>query len=792
MRLSYKWLNEYVKVDDIDPITLQEKLTSSGNEVEGVESYNIDKLYIGQVVSFEKHPDSDHLNICMVDYGDGLKQIVCGANNFKVNDKVIVATPGCKLEVGIIEVSSIKGVVSYGMLCSLNELGVDKKYLSEEEINGIKILGDDAIIGEDPIKYLGLDDTVFDVSITPNRIDCTTMWGMSKEVGAILNRKASIPYIKDYSKIGSDSSFSLDVKTAKCPVFLLKVVNDLKIGSSPKWMRERLMAAGVKSVNNIVDISNYVMLETGQPLHFYDLKKFDKKNISVVDDFEGKIQLLDGIEYDVLKGDILICSDDKPIGLAGIMGGEESKIEDDTNSIVIEAALFNNVSIRNSANRLGLNTEASSRFSKTLEPLSQIKAVDRACELLVELCDAKSFEKTIEYGLKEYENIVVKESLEHCNKYLGTDFSEKEVYDVLNALDLNVEVKDSTFICHIPSYRTDLKIREDLDEEIIRLIGYDRLKTTLPMMTTTFGSLNKEQKLERKTRNIFKSYNLDEIVTYSLVKKEYVDNGLMKKYEPVELASPLSDDRRYVRNSLFYSLLETASYNLNRKNSNVNLYEISNVYEKDSVNKRLAILLNGNLQSSKLYNVKIKNDFYVMKGMIESYIDLLGIDETRVLYKENDDLHFHPYRSAKVYIDNKLFGIFGELHPEVLKVFDFKDIIYGEFDLDLINDLSKDILHYEPLDKYPSVSRDLAVVLNKDVKAKYIIDSINSIGQSLIRLVEIFDIYYGENIGEDKKSIAFNIKFQSSERTLKDQEINEIIDKIVQTIKDKFNGELRN
>ncbi|NLC97237.1 MAG: phenylalanine--tRNA ligase subunit beta [Erysipelotrichaceae bacterium] len=793
MKISYNWLKEYVSLDGVTPNDLADKLTQAGLEIEGIEKVaNGDNLVIGKVLSVKPHPDSNHLKVCDVDYGQGSVQIVCGAPNVKENQKVIVAKVGANLPELTIKKGVIRGVESNGMICALFELGVDKKHLSEEQLSGIEVLSDDAPIGEDPLKYLGLDDVVLDASPTPNRADCMSMWGVAKEVGAVLKRKATIPYSEGAANVGKETSLIIDSKSKNCPVFVGKVVNKVVVKPSPKWMVDYLHAAGVKSINNIVDISNYVMLETGQPLHFYDADKFEKKEITVIDGLNSTITALDGIEYQLEESDLIITTNNEAIGLAGIMGGDESKIEENTKSIIIEAALFNHVTIRTTANRLGLNTEASSRFVKGIEPLAQIKAVDRSVALLLELAEADDFEKTVIFGNPNYEPIQVVETIEHCNELLGTNYTIEQVKEVLDALDFNVRVDKNTFTCTIPSYRTDIKIKEDIDEEIIRLIGFDTLPMTLPKMVATIGELDEKQKLERLTKNIMKSYGLSEIVTYSLVKEEYVLDGIMPFGDHIKLASPLSDDRKFIRNSLMPSMLECVSYNQNRKASNINLFEISNVYEKDIVQTRLSIALNGELQSSKLHKVSIKNDFYTLKGLLETYLEKLGIASSRVSIKANEDNnYFHPYRSAKIYIQNKLFGIFGEISPLYSKKLDIENVIYGEFIMDVLYEIKTPRIKFTPLDRYPSVSRDIALIVDDSLEAKKILDVINKNGGKLIKSLEIFDVYKGEHIEDGKKSIALKIVYQSKDKTLTEAEVSKVHENILEKLEKEVNAQLR-
>lgn len=794
MKVSYNWLKQYVDLDGVTPLELADKLTTAGLEIEGVEPVaQGTNLVIGQVLTCENHPDSDHLHVTTVEYGEGPKQIVCGAPNVKAGLKVIVAKAGAKLPGGEIKCGKIRGVESNGMICALFELGVDKKQLRQDQIDGIEILNEDAPIGEDPLKYLGLDDTVLDASPTPNRPDLLSMWGVAKEAGAVLNRKVSLPTGTDSTKVGEKGDFKVASKSEKCPYFLGKVVNNLKVGPSPDWMSAHLKAAGIKSINNVVDISNYVMLETGQPLHFYNLAKLPHHEITVVDDIDMTMTALDGIEYNVVKGDLVITTNGEPTGLAGIMGGDDSKIDEETTSIFIEAAHFNHVSIRNTSRRLGLATEAASRFIKGIEPLAQIKAVDRCVELLTELCGATGFEANVEAGTNEYTPTVVVETLTHANMLLGTNFTMEEVTGALKALDLETVVDGDTFTCTIPSYRGDLKIREDLDEEIIRLLGYNGLNETLPAMSATVGALSSRQKLRRTLRTTLNGFGLNEIVTYTLVKDEYIGDSVMPFGNVVKVMQPLSEDRKNVRNSLMSSVLASVAYNLNRQAADINVFETSNVYSEDSVEERLAIALHGSLQANKLHGINVKSDFYTLKGIILDILDKIGYNESRIQIKPNtlDTDHFHPYRSACVYVGKDLLGIFGDVHPTFAKKCGVNSVVYAELKLEVILKNKASKVRFVPLDKYPSVSRDISLVVSKEVSAQTLISTIKKAGNTLVRNVNVFDVYEGEHVEKGMKSVALNIIYQATDHTLKDDEIQSVHANILKDLENKCKAVLR-
>ena len=794
MKVSYNWLKEYVSLEDVSPSELADKLTTAGLEVEDMYPVaSATNIVIGEVVECEAHPDSDHLNCCKVNIASEVLSIVCGAPNVRKGLKVIVAKVGAKLPQLEIKAGNIRGQVSNGMICSLAELGVNPANLRQEQIDGIEELPADAVVGNEKVlEYLLLDDYVLDIGLTFNRKDCLSMWNMAIEVGAVLKREVKLPEYLNASKVGGNTSFKLASKTEKCNKFIGKVVNEVKVKESPKWMKEYLHAAGIKAINNLVDISNYVMLETGQPLHFYDLSKLNNQNITVVDDLEMNFTALDGNEYEIHKGDLMITTDGVASGIAGIMGGEESKIDENTKSIFIETANFDLVSVRNTSRRLGLNTEASFRFSKGLEPLAQIKAMDRAVQLLSQLADAKGFEENVSFGNFEFQAREVKETISHANGLLGTNFSENEIKDALYYLDFNPVFNGDEFTCTIPSYRTDIVIREDIDEEIIRIIGFDSLKTTLPYMEATAGQLTKEQKGRRLIRNFLTGQGISEVITYTLVNDNHIENGLMPFNENVKLYQPLSEERKYIRNSLMYSLLECKAYNSARKASDTNIFEISNVYAQDSYEERLGILLSGSLQKSLLHKIDIKGDFYTLKETIIALLAKFGFKSNRIFVKENksDLIHFNPYASAEIYLGKDLLGIIGNVHPSLAKEFNLKDLVYGELKLSVINNNRAAKVKFKAIDKYPASSRDIALVVKEDILAGEITKVITTAAK-IVNKVEIFDVYQGEHVASGYKSLAISIKYQADNHTLTEDEIVKVHEEILKKLKNKFDADLR-
>ena len=795
MKLSYKWLNEYIDLSDITPNELAEKMTTAGLEVEAVEPLAFaTKLTIGEVVECEDI-EGTHLKATKTRISDNeIVDIVCGAPNCRKGLKVIVALPGCELEGGTISAKPVRGHESNGMLCSLSELNVDKKFLSEAQLAGIEELEEDAPVGcDDVLGYLGLDDTVLDVSLTPNRADCSAMWNMAKEVGAILHKEVKWPDYENKANVGDKTDFKVVLKTEKCPAFTGKVVNHVVVKETPKWMKNYLNASGINSINNVVDISNFVMLETGQPLHYYNLAKLPKKDITVVDDIDMTFTALDGEEFKVEKGDLMISTGGEPTGIAGIMGGEESMIDETTTAIFIEAANFDAASIRKTSIRMNLLTEAAQRFTKGIEPLSMQKAVDRSVQLLEEYADASGFEETILAGSVNDEPRIVKETLTHANALLGTQFTMDEVKETLEWLDFKPEVNGDEITCTIPSYRIDIERPADIDEEIIRLIGFDSLKSTLPTMVATVGKLTPTQALRRKTRDVFTSLGLNEIVTYTLVSEEFVKEGYHPCGEPIALAMPMSEARKYIRNNLFHSALECVEYNEAHQNNNNAFFEISKVYGQGVEEERVSIVLDGLLQEDRLHKYELTSDFYTLKGIIMDYLERLGFSGKRVLVSENktDTDHFHPYKSAELYLDKQFIGVFGELHPKVLKKYSLKHAVYAELNLDVISNATPARLKFNALNRFPQVSRDIAFVVDKDVSAKQLLECVSRSGVKLVSDTQIFDVYEGSHVEEGKKSVAMRIIYQADDRTLKDEEIKEAHEKILSELEKKVSAQLR-
>lgn len=801
MKISKKWLERYMDLGQRSMDEIATTVTNAGFEVEDIVPLSQGtNLVIGEVLTCKDHPDSDHLHITTVNTGDQVRPIVCGAPNVAAGQKVIVALPGAKLPGGEIKSGKIRGEVSDGMICSLAELGVDKHTLSEAQLSGIEVLDQDAPVGHtDPLGYLGYDDTVLDIGLTPNRADCQAAWNMASETAAILNIPCQLPEVAGAADIASDVPTQLKIvsETEKCPHFYGKVVNSVTIKPSPKWMQELLRASGMNSINNVVDISNIVMLETGQPMHFYDKNALPHQEITVKDNLDTDYTTLDGETYHLQSGDVVITSNGQPIGIGGVMGGNDSKVEDNTQGIIIECASFDHVSIRNTARRLNLNTESSIRYQKGIEPLAAKKAIDRAVDLLIQYADAKDFEQTVEFGCDHYEEKTITCTVEQLNHRLGTDFAKEEIVDVFARLNLEPTVEGTTINVKVPSTRQDLEGMADLSEEVIRMIGYDRLPSTLPVMEMTEGKLNPQQRQRRFIQTFLCENGLQDAITYTLVSSAKKENAIFSTGDALELPTPLSEERRYLRTSILPSLLESAAYNHSRGNKGVNMFEISELTSTQGVIEHLAIVLTGAMNETRWLKTSTPADFYTLKGLVETILERSGISENRLFFKPNqkDTTHFHPGRSAEVYVGKDLIGLMGEIHPLYANEVGLKHAVMAELDLDQILETKKSKIRFTPVSKYPAVYRDLAFVVEKDLPASKIVEVIKRSGklgkESIVKNVDVFDVYQGEHVGEHEKSIALTMTFQSDVQTLDDKTITTIFNSIIDAIVNQCKATLR-
>lgn len=795
MEASLKLLNQYVKVDDLLAEEVAAKLTSIGHEVEGMHVFaRGNKLVVGYVKECHPHPDSDHLNVCQVEVAkDVVNQIVCGAPNVAKGQKVIVALPGCDLGEGFkIKESQIRGVVSNGMICSIAELGIDQRLLREEDKAGIHVLPSDAPVGEDALKYMGYDDTVLEIGLTPNRADCMAMTSLAYEVGALLNREVKLPQMVELDEL--DSEITVDVETDLCPFFGAKLVKGVTTKESPEWLRTALMASGIKPINNIVDISNFVMVETGQPIHMYDYDKLKKKGFVIRTGFHQKAILLDEKEYEILPEDIIVSTDDGIGCVAGVMGGNDTKIDETTTNIVIEAATFNGAALRNTARRLNLLTDASQHYIKgAIDTANTLRVLNRCAALLKDLADAKEIYKSVTtpYEVKQK---VITLTTSRVNGLLGTSITTKEVADIFTRLHFAYTLEGETFNVTVPTYRNDMSMPADLIEEVARMYGYDTIPSTLPFMSMTKGALTDVQSKTRFIRHLLSDLGLHEVITYTLTSPTMVDDfNLFHHNEDVKLMLPLGEERSVTRKSVIPSLLQVINYNNSHANKDVCIYEISNTYSKDTEIQTLTIAGSGMYQTVPWLQMCQKVDFYLIKGFVETIFKKLCIEESRYTLKpvEEDNPYFHPGRSGYIMMGKEIVGVIGEIHPRMAKKYDVKETYVAELNLSVLLQLRTRALKFTAIPQYPAVTRDIALVMDKDIPTYDVVRSIQKASKRLLANTQIFDVYEGEHIEAGKKSVAFALTFQDPSKTLDEVAINEAMTHILATVKKEHNAVLR-
>ena len=797
MLVSIKEIKKYVDLGDASPIDIADKLTFAGIEVEEVSTLaSGTNLVIGHILECEAHPDSDHLHVLKVDLGPkyGIEQIVCGAPNARVGLKVIVARVGAKLPGGEIKNGVIRGVSSNGMCCSLNELGVDPKYLSEAQTKGIEELPSDAVVGnEDVLGYLGLDDAILNLKVLANRPDLLSIYNVAREIGAIYQKEVKIPTYEIKETFKTD--LVVGSETDRCSQFSGRELRGIVTKESPKFMKEALRSMGVRSINNIVDIGNYVMLLTGQPLHMYDMDKLPAHKLIARSDLEGDFVALDEKTYKVINNDIVITSEGKMMCLGGVMGSLECAVDNNTNNIYIEAASFDGASIRHTSSRLGLVSESSQRFVKGTNHFQSVDVINFASYLIREYAECNEFSNIVIYQNEKEPNRIVSSSVAKINNRLGTDFTKEEIENALNRLYFKTSFKnDDEFDSETPSFRLDVSCSADLSEEVIRLLGFSHVKSILPCLDVKVGALTIRQQRLKNIREYLLSQGLDECLTYSLEsKKDSEKFNLLHEEEHYSLLNPLTDEREVFRTHIAYSLLEAASYNVSRQNKDLALFETANMISKTSRSEHLSIVLVGNRHIRDLLNVT-PYSFYDLKGLVEGIFTLFGIEASRYRFDRytSKKEELHPGKSAYVVFQNRPIGAFGELHPNAYKDFDFgKAKAYVlELDLEALLDAKVTINKMAPISKFPTVSRDLAFIVDKNVTAGELIKMIKVSGKGIVKDVNIFDVYEGSNIASNKKSVAINISL-SGDHTLTDKEIVDAMDKIKFELNKKFNIELR-
>ena len=786
MKLSTNFLKDYIDID-VDVKQLAEDMTRVGNEYDSASNLiNATKLVIGQITECEPHPDSDHLHLCKVNIGTEVLDIVCGAPNARTGLKVIVALDGAVLPEKTIKKGMIRGQESNGMLCSIAELGLEHKFLKPEDSEGIAELGEDAEIGGDPIKYLQMDDGVIDFELTANRGDLLSILGMAYEVGAIYDKKVKEVDLK-HKESGEDinKTFKTEVKTENCSKLLVKKVENVKIEESPIFIKNRLIASGIRPINNVVDISNYVMLELGQPLHFYDADKLGNKLVVRMAEDGEKLTTLDNVERTLTSEDIVIADATHGVGLAGVMGGLETEVEPDTKNIIIESAIFDSVKVRKTSKKI-VRSEASNRFEKGLDPERTTMAIERACKLLEEYAGGTVVTGTVEYDKTNNKEKEIEITFKNINDVLGTVIPNEEILNVFRKLGFSYKVNGEKIKVTVPTRRLDISIKEDLIEEVSRIYGVDNIEGKLPIVPMRKGSYDKTQ---REIRNKMIALGLKETLTYVLINDKEVNGYTLDKFEPLKLLDPITEDRNTLRYSMIPSLYKVYEYNKAREQKDISIFEIGKgFYKKGEVygeDTKLCVLMSGKYSTGLNNNKTV--DFYVIKGIAEEVLDYLGYSGRYSFMKQEMPKEMHPGQSAMINVNGSNIGMIGKIHPSVTK----DDVYVLEINLDELFTKKVGKMKYKEFSKFPSINKDIALVVDKKSVSKDIEKVIKSAGGSLLTNIEVFDVYTGVGVGIDKKSIAYSLTFSYMKKTLTDEEINGLMDKIIDAVSKKCGAELR-
>lgn len=799
MKASIEWLKEYSDID-VDAVKLGDILTMTGSKVETIEQRgnDIKNVVVGKILEIVKHPDSDHLVITQMDLGDEKVQIVTGADNIKVGDIVPVAKDGSELPGGVkIKKGKLRGIDSCGMMCSVGELGLDINQYTGQIEHGIMILDKNLEnkLGEDIVDILNLREDIIDFEITPNRPDCLAIEGLGRETAVSLGKEFKNPRknidelkIEDKNEI---EGLKVEIETPDlCYRYITRLVKNVKIAPSPEWLVRRLNACGIRSINNIVDITNYVMLEMGQPMHAFDINSIEGKHIVVRRAKNGeKITTLDEEERTLDENDLVIADETKPVAIAGVMGGMNSEIEKDTETVVFESASFYGGAVRKTAKKVGLRTESSSRFEKGLSPENALRAINRAMELVEEINAGEVVEGKIDvYPTKQKTN-KINLDYDRINKLLGTKISKEEMIDTLEKLNIKVE----NDIAIAPYFRTDIEQLADIAEEVLRFYGYDKLDTTLVESDTTIGIRNKEQKIEQKIKNVLVNSGLSEIYTYGFVSDKDLEKSKINKdlkETSILIQNPLSDEYRLMRPSTIPSMMQTLATNANKKNSSAKLFDISKSYK--NINNEVEngeVPLQENILTIGMYGDDI--DFYTVKGLIENVLETSSINRYDIV-RETENESYHTGRCANIKVGIDVIATIGEVHPEVLDNYGIEKRAYlAEVNLSKVTKYSKVNKKYVEVPKFPAVERDIAIIVDEKVEVGQIEKIIIKKAKKLLEKMQLFDIYRNEKLGDNKKSVAYSLIFRDKNRTLSDEEINVVMENIIGELQKTLNAELR-
>ncbi|MDI1886689.1 phenylalanine--tRNA ligase subunit beta, partial [Staphylococcus aureus] len=762
-----------------------ERITRTGIEVDDLIDYtkDIKNLVVGFVKSKEKHPDADKLNVCQVDIGeDEPVQIVCGAPNVDAGQYVIVAKVGGRLPGGIkIKRAKLRGERSEGMICSLQEIGISSNYIPKSFESGIYVFSEAQVPGTDALQALYLDDQVMEFDLTPNRADALSMIGTAYEVAALYNTKMTKPETTSNElDLSANDELTVTIENEdKVPYYSARVVHDVTIEPSPIWMQARLIKAGIRPINNVVDISNYVLLEYGQPLHMFDQDAIGSQQIVVRQANEGeKMTTLDDTERELLTSDIVITNGQTPIALAGVMGGDFSEVKEQTSNIVIEGAIFDPVSIRHTSRRLNLRSESSSRFEKGIATEFVDEAVDRACYLLQTYANGKVLKDRVSSGELGAFITPIDITADKINRTIGFDLSQNDIVTIFNQLGFDTEINDDVITVLVPSRRKDITIKEDLIEEVARIYGYDDIPSTLPVFDkVTSGQLTDRQYKTRMVKEVLEGAGLDQAITYSLVSKEDATAFSMQQRQTIDLLMPMSEAHASLRQSLLPHLIEAASYNVARKNKDVKLFEIGNVFfangegELPDQVEYLSGILTGDYVVNQWQDKKETVDFYLAKGVVDRVSEKLNLEFS---YRRADIDGLHPGRTAEILLENKVVGFIGELHPILAADNDLKRTYVFELNFDALMAVSVGYINYQPIPRFPGMSRDIALEVDQNIPAADLLSTIHAHGGNILKDTLVFDVYQGEHLEKGRKSIAIRLNYLDTEETLTDERVSKV------------------
>ena len=798
MLISLNWLKQYIDLDGIEINEMENALTMIGQEVEKIEvlGENLENVVTAQIIEKEMHPDSDHLTICKVDNGKEILQIVCGAPNHKAGDKVVLAQVGAKLDENfVIKKGKIRGVESNGMLCSEEELKIGKNS------DGIMILPEDTPVGVPMKEYLGINDTVFELEITPNRPDCLSHIGIARELGAYYGKEVKYPNFEINAESGEKTADSISVEITDSNLakrYVARIIKNVTVKESPKWLKERVESIGIRSINNIVDVSNFIMMELNQPNHAFDLDKIEGGKIVVRAGLENeKLVTLDEQERELNSDDIVISDGVKAVALGGVMGGENSQITENTKNILLEVANFNSQNVRKTSRRLTLSSDSSYRFERRVDEENAVNVINRLANLIQEVAGGEILSYAVDNYPVPYEKKRATLNFERLNRFVGKVIPRETVIGILTRLEIEVVDNGENLTLTAPSWRDDLENEQDYFEEIIRMYGFDNIENILPKLDISEQPVIDTTKLSTQVKLIAANAGLKEVINYSFVPKDAMEKikyTNVPQENLIDVLKPITEDFVTLRPTLLYSLIKNAKDNINRNITNIRFFEVSRTFEKaEELAKeevKLGIILAGE-NDKTLWNPKpVPYDFYDLKGIVEEIFAQLKFNN--YIIKRSEQSQFHPGRSVDVFVGRELIGSFGEIHPDVLENFDLgkTSVLVGEFNIDLIQKYISKKINYQGIVKYPAVPRDFAFVMKEEILVGDVLKTIQKIDKK-IEKVELFDIYQGAGVLPGMKSVAISVVLRDKNKTLEEKEIVDISNKIVAKVEKDYEAVLR-